>query len=191
MFLSKTFTKEPDIVKRCLKGDRRAQRELYETYAGKFLSLCIRYVKNSMVAEDVMIEGFMKVFEKLAQYEGKGSFEGWMRRIMVTQCLLYLRDNKNLLMEINLDGQENAAAIGVADHDINCQDLLQLIAELPVGFRTVFNLYVIEGYSHREIQDMLGISESTSKSQLSRARAALKNRLLEESYQLKESKNHG
>ncbi|WP_158859712.1 RNA polymerase sigma factor [Lunatibacter salilacus] len=191
MFLSKTFTKEPDIVKRCLRGDRKAQRELYEANAGKFHSLCIRYVKNSMVAEDVMIEGFMKIFEKLPQYEGKGNFEGWMRKIMVTQSLLYLRDNKNLLMEINLDGQENSPAMGVTDHDLNCQDLFQLIAELPVGFRTVFNLYVIEGYSHREIQDMLGISESTSKSQLSRARAALKNRLSKESYQLKETKNHG
>ncbi|HSI74705.1 MAG TPA: sigma-70 family RNA polymerase sigma factor [Lunatimonas sp.] len=191
MFLSKTFTKEPDIIKRCLRGDGKAQRELYEAYAGKFLSICLRYVKNSMVAEDIMIEGFMKIFEKLPQYEGKGNFEGWMRKIMVTQSLLYLRDNKNLLMEINLDGQENSPAMGVADHDINCQDLLQLIAELPVGFRTVFNLYVIEGYSHREIEGMLGISESTSKSQLSRARAALKNRLSQKSYQLKETKNHG
>lgn len=191
MFLSKTFTKEPDIVKRCLRGDRKAQRELYEAYAGIYLSLCLRYVKNSMVAEDVMIEGFMKIFEKLSQFEGKGSLEGWMRKIMVTQSLLYLRDNKNLLMEINLDGQENSPALGVTDEDINCQDLLQLIAELPVGFRTVFNLYVIEGYSHREIQDLLDISESTSKSQLSRARAALKNRLSEESNQLKDNKNHG
>ncbi len=191
MFLSKTFTKESDIVKRCLRGDRKAQRELYEAYAGKFLSLCLRYVKNSVVAEDVMIEGFMKIFEKLPQYEGKGSLEGWMRRIMVTQSLLYLRNNKNLLMEVNLDGQENSPTMGVADQDINCQDLFQLIAELPVGFRTVFNLYVIEGYSHREIQDLLGISESTSKSQLSRARAALKNRRSEESYQIKENKSHG
>jgi RNA polymerase sigma-70 factor (ECF subfamily) len=191
MFLSKTFTKETDIIKRCLNGDRKAQRDIYEAYSGKFLSLCLRYVKNSMVAEDVMIEGFMKIFEKLPQFEGKGSLEGWMRKIMVTQSLLYLRDNKNLLMEINLEGQEHTPALGVADQDINYQDLFQLITELPVGFRTVFNLYVIEGYSHREIQDMLGISESTSKSQLSRARSALKNRLLEESYQLTKNKSHG
>ena len=191
MFLSRTFDKEPDIIKRCLRGDRKAQRDLYEAYAGKFLSLCLRYVKNSMVAEDVMIEGFMKIFEKLSQFEGKGSLEGWMRRIMVTQSLLYLRDNKNLLMEINLDGQENSPARGDTDQDIRCQDLLQLVAELPVGFRTVFNLYVIEGYTHREIQELLGISESTSKSQLSRARAALKNRLSEELTPIKETKNHG
>jgi len=191
MFLSKTFTKEPDIVKRCLSGDRKAQRALYEAYAGRFLSISLRYVKNNMVAEDVMIEGFMKIFEKLPQYEGKGSLEGWMRKIIVTQSLLYLRNNKNLLMEINLDGQENSPGLGVADQDLTCQDLFQLISELPVGYRTVFNLYVIEGYSHKEIQDLLGISESTSKSQLSRARAALKNRLSEESYQLKENKHHG
>jgi RNA polymerase sigma factor (sigma-70 family) len=191
MFLSRNFNEEPDIIKRCLRGDRKAQRELYETNAGKFLSLCLRYVKNSMVAEDVMIEGFMKIFEKLSQFEGKGSLEGWMRKIMVTQSLLYLRDNKNLLMEINLDSQQESPGITDTDQDIHCQDLLRLIAELPVGFRTVFNLYVVEGYSHKEIQDLLGISESTSKSQLSRARAALKNRLSAESYHLKENKNHG
>nr|MBI1232675.1 sigma-70 family RNA polymerase sigma factor [Cytophagales bacterium] len=191
MFLKKSFSEEPDIIKRCLRGDRKAQRELYDAYSGKFLSLCIRYIKNRIVAEDVMIEGFMKIFEKLPQYEGKGSFEGWMRTIMVTQSLRYLRDSKSLLMEINLDGHENTVASADADHDLIVQDLFQLVAELPVGFRTVFNLYVIEGYSHKEIQELLGITESTSKSQLSRARAALKEKLSQYSHHPKENKHHG
>jgi RNA polymerase sigma factor (sigma-70 family) len=177
MFIRKTFTVKESIVTGCLKGDLKAQRQLYEAYSGKFLALCCRYVKDRDLAEDVMIEGFMKIFEKLPQFEHKGSFEGWMRKVMVNQALLTLRKNKHLAMEINYDGQQEVQGSYEAPADLEAEDLMRLVQELPVGYRTVFNLYAIEGYSHKEIQDLLGISESTSKSQLSRARALLQQKL--------------
>lgn len=188
MFARSNLTKESEILRRCQKGDRKAQRELYDTYSGRFLSLCLRYIKERTLAEDVMIEGFMKIFDKLVQFEGKGSFEGWMRKIMVTQSLLHLRNNRNLRFEVHLEGQEDVFVWDNTEGNLESEELLRFITELPLGYRTVFNLYAIEGYSHKEIQELLGISESTSKSQLSRARAILRNRLKEE--QIKE-KSHG
>lgn len=166
------------MINGCLRGDRKAQRLLYDQYAGKFLAVCIRYVKDRDTAEDVLVEGFMIIFEKLSQFEGKGSFEGWMKRIMVNQSLLTLRKNKNLAMEIDLDQHEDLKATGHEFNQLETEELLQMVATLPVGYRTIFNLYAIEGYSHKEIQELLGISESTSKSQFSRARNLLKNKLL-------------
>ncbi|GAB3645437.1 sigma-70 family RNA polymerase sigma factor [Echinicola sediminis] len=177
MFIRKTFTQETDIIKGCLKGDRDAQKHLYDQYAGKFLAICLRYIKDRDLAEDVMIEGFMRIFEKLPQFEGKGSFEGWMKRIIVTQSLLTLRKNKKLSMETHLDQQLEAGLPWQEPADMEANELMEMIQELPVGYKTVFNLYAIEGYSHAEIGDLLGISENTSKSQLSRARALLKQKI--------------
>ena len=180
MFIRKTFTEEADIIKGCLQGDRKAQRALYDAYSGKFLAIAIRYVKDRDLAEDVMIEGFMKIFEKLAQYEGKGSFEGWMKRIIVTNALLTLRNQKNLLMEVNQEPEFTSSLVPYEFTDMETADLLEMIQQLSVGYRTVFNLYAIEGYSHPEIADLLGISENTSKSQLSRARAILKQKVADQ-----------
>jgi RNA polymerase sigma factor (sigma-70 family) len=189
MFIRKTFTEEEAIIRGCLKGDLKAQRKLYEAYSGKFLALCCRYVKDRDLAEDVMIEGFMKIFEKLSQFEQKGSLEGWMRKVMVNQALLTLRKNRHLAMEVNYDGQQEGMGSYAAPVDLEAEDLMKLVHELPVGYRTVFNLYAIEGYSHKEIQELLGITESTSKSQLSRARALLQQKLNKSP--LDKTNNHG
>ncbi|MDX5479546.1 MAG: sigma-70 family RNA polymerase sigma factor [Cyclobacteriaceae bacterium] len=189
MLFKKTFISEQDIIKGCLKGERKAQQHLYESYSKKFLAICLRYVKDRDLAEDVMIEGFMKIFEKLSQFESKGSFEGWMKRIIVTQSLLTLRNNRHLNMEVHVEGHlENADSVYELDH-LEAADLMELIKDLPVGYRTVFNLYAIEGYSHAEIADLLGITESTSKSQLNRARNVLKQKIADQ--QTKERRING
>lgn len=189
MLIRRNFTGEAEMIIGCLKGDRKSQRQLYDKYAGKFLAICIRYVKDRDLAEDVMIEGFMRVFEKLPQFEGKGSFEGWMKRIIVSQSLLTLRNNKNLAMEVHIESNEELNEPSYEFSHLETEELLKVVEELPVGYRTVFNLYVIEGYSHKEIKEMLGISENTSKSQLSRAKALLRSKLVH--YQLKERSSNG
>ncbi|WP_373494791.1 RNA polymerase sigma factor [Aquiflexum sp.] len=189
MLFKKTFTTESDIIKGCLRGERKAQQHLYESYSKKFLAICMRYVKDRDLAEDVMIEGFMKIFEKMPQFEGKGSFEGWMKRIIVTQSLLTLRNNRNLSMEVNMESHlENMNSAYELNH-LEAAELMDLVHELPVGYRTVFNLYAIEGYSHAEIADLLGITESTSKSQLNRARNTLKQKIADQ--QIKERRING
>ncbi|RZS96763.1 RNA polymerase sigma factor [Cecembia calidifontis] len=190
MLFRKTFTTEQEIIKACLKNDRKAQEQLYQTYSRKFLAICIRYVKDRELAEDVLMEGFMKIFEKLPQFESKGSFEGWMKRIIVTQSLLTLRNSRHLNMEVvqvetHLEVQENSYEL----NHLEAADLMELIQELPVGYRTVFNLYAVEGYSHSEIGDLLGITESTSKSQLNRARNLLKQKIAD--IQTKERRING
>jgi RNA polymerase sigma factor (sigma-70 family) len=189
MFNRSNFSTEEGLIKGCLKGDSTAQRHLYECFSGKFLSICIRYLKDREQAEDVMIESFMKIFEKLPQYQAKGSFEGWMKRIVVTQALMSLRTNRHLRMEINMEEEMGFVHGQYELNQLEAQELMELIQTLPVGYRTVFNLYAIEGYSHQEIGDLLGITEGTSKSQLNRARTALKEKIA--SLQPKTKINHG
>ncbi|TVP48801.1 MAG: sigma-70 family RNA polymerase sigma factor [Mongoliibacter sp.] len=189
MLFKKTFTTEKELLRGCLRAERKAQQQLYEQYSGKFLAICIRYVKDRDLAEDVMIEGFMKIFEKLTQFEEKGSFEGWMKRIIVTQSLLTLRNNKNLNMEVTMDSTLQVADTIYELKHLETAELMELIKELPVGYRTVFNLYAVEGYSHAEIADLLGITESTSKSQLNRARNVLKQKIADQ--QIKERRING
>lgn len=184
MFIKKTFKNESEIIEGCLKGERQAQQLLYETYSKKFFAICLRYIKDRDLAEDVMIESFMKIFEKLNQFQSKGSFEGWMKKIIITQSLLTLRNNKNLNMEVNV---ENISDLPNQQYELNhleADELMKLVKDLPTGYRTVFNLYAIEGYSHAEIGDLLGITEGTSKSQLNRGRNLLKQKIA--SQQLKE-----
>ena len=188
MFIRSNFT-EAEIIKGCLGGDRKAQQCLYENFSGRFLAICLRYIKDRDMAEDAMIEGFMRIFQKLPQYEGKGSFEGWMKRVVVTEALTALRKNKNLAMEIAMDGQEDVLGHHDSHHSLEAAELMELIQGLPLGYRTVFNLYAIEGYAHAEIGELLGISESTSKSQLNRARSLLKQKLAIQ--QLNEGKTNG
>lgn len=136
-------------------------------------ALCLRYVKETAAAEDVLIIGFMKVFDKIDQFKGTGNFGGWIRRIMVNECLMYLEKEKNLYNEIGLDGIVPPPFQNQPSDDLDVEDLMKLINSLPSGYRTVFNLYAIEGFSHQEIALKLDISENTSKSQLSRARIHL------------------
>ena len=178
MKLIQLFQSEEALVKACQKGDPKAQRRVYEKYAPKMLGICFRYVHDDFEAEEIMIEGFVRVFDKIESFKLEGSFEGWIRRIMVNESLMYLRSNKKYQFEISYDQILYEPEPEQFRTDLETQDLLKLIEKLPLGYRTVFNLYAIEGYSHAEIAKQLGITESTSKSQLSRARVVLQNELI-------------
>ncbi|WP_018618778.1 RNA polymerase sigma factor [Spirosoma luteum] len=167
------FSTEAQLIAALKRGESRAHKVLYERFSGKMLAVCIRYCANRDDAEEVMLDGFMRVFEKIQQFREDGSFEGWIRRVMVTESLMFLRKNKQWRQEIPIEDIQIEPDYAWADTSLNEHDLLRVINQLPDGYRTVFNLYAIEGYNHGEIADMLGISEGTSKSQLSRARLLL------------------
>jgi RNA polymerase sigma factor (sigma-70 family) len=182
MAVNEKYKDDKALVEGCAKGERPAQQELFNRFSGKMLSVCKRYAENQEEAEDMLQEGFLKVFVKIEFFKNEGSLEGWIRRIMVNTALDLLRKNKNLKNNVDLEttynlssNQENAL------QSLGAEELMKMLNEMPVGYRTVFNLFVIEGYSHKEIGEMLEISENTSKSQFSRARAHLKN-LLEKYY---------
>ncbi len=170
---------ELDLIEGCKKGDRHAQKHLYDRFSGKMYALCCRYVKDKMEAEDVLVTAFTKILERIDQYKGDGSFEGWIRRVMVNESLSYLRRNKSMYLETDIEAADFEPDYERLESQLEAEDLLKLIADLPSGYRIVFNLYAIDGYSHKEIGAQLGINESTSKSQLSRARALLQKRLME------------
>ncbi len=167
------FQSEDSLVRACQQGDPKAQRRVYERYSARMLSLCGRYLPDEFEAEEAMIEGFMKVFDRIGQFKMEGSFEGWIRRIMVNESLMYLRSKKAAGWQANYDDVEYEVEPVAAATDLEADELHRLVQQLPTGYRTVFNLYAIEGYNHAEIAESLGISESTSKSQLHRARALL------------------
>lgn len=171
------FTTEAQLIAALKRGESRAHKLVYERFSGKMLAVCTRYCTNRDDAEEVMLDGFMRVFDKISQFREDGSFEGWIRRIMVTESLMFLRKNKQLRQEVALDDTLIEPDYDWADATLNENDLLRLIGQLPEGYRSIFNLYAIEGYSHAEIAELLGISEGTSKSQLSRARALLQTSL--------------
>jgi RNA polymerase sigma-70 factor (ECF subfamily) len=168
-----------ELIDGCRKQDRHAQRFLFEHFSGRMLSLCCRYVKDRMDAEDVMVVAFTKVFDRIKQFKGDGSFEGWVRRIMVNESLTYLRKNKSMYLETDIEAADREPDYNKISGELEAEDLRKLIADLPTGYRIVFNLYAIDGFSHQEIADQLGVSENTSKSQLSRARTLLQKRLIE------------
>ena len=172
-------TSEKDLIKACKKQNAKAQRMLYDKYSPSMLGLCRRYVRGEQESEDIMINGFMKVFSKIGSYEGKGSFEGWMKRIMINEALGYLRKNRSMYLETDIDKIEKEPNLEKLESELETKDLFKMISELPSGYRTIFNLYAIEGYSHKEIGELLGINENTSKSQLSRARKHLQRKLCE------------
>ena len=171
------YLSESQLVVALQRGEARAQKITYERYATKMMAVCIRYVANQDDAEDVLIEAFMRVFERVNQFRNEGSFEGWIRRIMVTEALMFLRKNKSLRQEVPLESITTEPDYQWADEHLQADDLLKLVAQLPDGYRTIFNLYAIEGYNHAEIASLTGISEGTSKSQLSRARALLQQKI--------------
>ncbi len=170
---------EEKLIRSCQKGDSTAQREIYNKYSGKMMGVCLRYINSRFEAEDILINGFMKVFDKIGQYKHEGSFEGWVRKIMVNESLGYIRKNKSIYMEVEIEKADYQADFNTeASYQLEAEELLQLVQQLPTGYKTVFNLYAIEGYSHKEIAEIMGISENTSKSQLSRARALLQQNLI-------------
>ena len=166
------------LIKGCIAGDRAFQTKLYDFYAAKMLGVCMRYSKNREEAEDVLQEGFLKVFTYLKKFRGDGSFEGWIRKIMVNCALSRYRNKSTLHPVMGLDASRYDAA-GETDIESNmdAKELLSLVQSLSPGYRMVFNLYVFEGYKHREIAETLGITEGTSKSNLSDARTFLQKAL--------------
>lgn len=164
---------DSDLINGCMKGDRRMQEELYRRFSPRMYAVCLRYAGNTEEAEDILQEGFIKVFKKLDSFRSEGSFEGWVRRIFVNTAIEHFR-RKRYLMPVT-EKEENTIEgkfTSVLD-ELGVKDIMALVQELSPGYRTVFNMYVVEGYTHKEIADMLGISEGTSKSQLSRAKVIL------------------
>ena len=168
------------LIEACRKGDRAAQRALYDRLAPRMFPVCIRYIGDRSLAEDTLQDGFVTLFTRLDSYKGEGSFEGWARRIFVTTALMSLRKKDALKVSDELEvagGIPTELATQV--ENLGYKELMELITGLPAGFRTVFNMYAIEGYSHKEIGETLGISEVTSRSQFSRARALLQSKIRE------------
>ncbi len=182
MALTLLRSKEEELLAGCRKQSRVAQQQLYATYSGKMYALCCRYVKSSMEAEDVLVASFTKVFDKIDQFKGEGSFEGWIRRIVVNEALTWLRKNRSMYVETDLEKADYEVDYNQLSDHLETEDLLRMIQLLPTGYQIVFNLYAIDGYSHKEIAEQLNISENTSKSQLSRARVYLQKLLAQQDW---------
>lgn len=163
------------LIYRCKNQDIKAQEELYRMYSAKLFGLCLKYSSNYQEAEDNLQDGFLTIFNKIAQYKDKGSFEGWMKRIIINTALQKYR--KQQLFEIVKEEQLEEPVIDIDEDEIPIDFLLKTIQELPDKYRLVFNLYALDGYSHKEIADLLKISTGTSKSNLARARGILKDRI--------------
>lgn len=166
---------DDQLVKRCVKGKQSAQKLLYERFSDKMFGVCLRYVHRRDAAQDVLQDGFVKVFKHLKKYKSKGSLEGWIRRIIVNTALDYIRKEKSKGYTVPVE--EVSYLLEKNDYIIekmSADELLKLIHTLPEGFRNVFNMYALEGYSHKEIAELLNITESTSKSQYSRAKVQLR-----------------
>jgi len=158
------------IIQACKKNDSKAQKMLYEKYDSRFYAVCKRYFVNIHEAEDALVKGFLKIFQNINTYTNEGNFEGWMHRIIVNECLMEIRKKKAIFLNID----DHSKAISTTDQINDDGNVLQLLKLLPDGCRIVFTLYVIEGYKHKEIAELLDISEGTSKSQLNLAKTKLK-----------------
>jgi RNA polymerase sigma-70 factor (ECF subfamily) len=169
-------------VRRCLNGDALAQKQFYERFAGRMLGVCYRYAGNMHEAEDLLQEGFIRAFHRLKDFRGEGSLEGWLRRIMVTTSLNFLKHEKRIReqLELKTAGEESSSSVEILEQ-MESQEVMKLIQQLSPGYRAVLNLFAIEGFSHREIGEMLGIGESTSRSQFTRARQLLQ-KMIEEHF---------
>lgn len=165
------------LIIACRKQDRKAQEELYRIYSAKLFGLCLKYSESRPQAEDNLQDGFVCIFTKINQFRDEGSFEGWMKRVMVNTCLQKYRQQK--VYSLSNEAQIEEETLEMEDEEFEIDFLLQCVQELPVRYRQVFNLYVLDGYSHKEIAQMMNISEGTSKSNLARARMALKDKLEE------------
>lgn len=163
------------LISQCRKQDRKAQEKIYREYSGKFFTLCLKYSGNYEQAKDNLQDGFIKIFQNISQYSGKGSFEGWMTRIIINTAL---KKYQNQAVYLTIDEEQMAEPEVEIDEEMLSVDfLIKIVQELPERYRMVFNLYTMEEYSHKEIAEMLGISEGTSKSNLARARLKLKERI--------------
>ena len=170
------YKNQEALIKKARKQDRKAQQVLFSTHAPKMLSVCRYYIRDLQQAEEAMLNGFFKVFKYLDSYKGEGSFEGWMRRIMVRESISFIRKQKQIEYPVE-DIQVHENQVIETDTQLEVDDIQKLIDELPEGYKMVFVMYAIEGYKHSEIAELLNISESTSKSQLFKARKVLQQRV--------------
>lgn len=170
---------EYELIKGCIEQNPQTQRMLFEQYASKFMTVCLRYAIDQMEAEDMLQEGFVRIFNNLHQFKFEGSFEGWMRRIVVNVCLKHLQKRKIQFKEIEIEGTNEPQINQFAYNNLGAEEIMKLINKLPDGYRAVFNLSVIEGYSHDEIAVLLGIQASTSRSQLVKARRLLQEQIIQ------------
>ncbi len=181
---SNQFLQESDIIKGCMAGNRKMQEALYHRFSSKMYAVCLRYSKNANDAQDLLQEGFIKIYKNIEKFRGDGSFEGWIRRIFVNTSIEHLRKVVTLNQvsethENTIEDKEWNALDNIAEKDI-----INMVQELSPGYRQVFNMYVIEGYSHKDIGELLGISEGTSKSQLARSKVILQ-KMIEERLNIK------
>ena len=173
-------SRETEWIEGAKRGDRRSQKAIYDLLSAKMFAVCLRYMGEREAAEDILQDGFVTLFTKLDSYSGEGSFEGWARKIFVNTALMSLRKKDALRNSEDVDAAWNVTSDDPsAIQRIGYNDLIRMISSLPPGFRTVFNMYIIEGYSHKEIAEALDISETTSRSQLQRARMLLQNKIKE------------
>lgn len=171
-----------EIIEGCVKGDSKCQQIVYQKFYGKMLGACMRYSKDREEARDILQDGFLKVFTNIRSYTGTGSFEGWIRRVIINTALDYIRKNRKMIQYANSDYvEENAEEIKEEDDseylNISTEEIMKAVQQLPTAYRTVFNMFVVDGFSHQEIADQLGINIGTSKSNLSKAKVHLKNHL--------------
>ncbi len=171
---------ENEIIQGCRNESRQAQKALYDRFSPVMFGVCKRYCKNREDAEDVLINGLFKAINNIHQYKGDGSFEGWVRRIMVNEALMFLRKRQKITIEI--EDYHVEPPKGTIEDELAAQDILSLLEALPVGYRTVFNMYVLDGLKHREIAEALGISINTSKSQLILAKKRMQTLLAKRAY---------
>jgi RNA polymerase sigma factor (sigma-70 family) len=168
---------DKELIEGCIREDRRCQMELFRRFAGKMMAVCRRYARHELEAEDILQDAFIKVFDNLDKFEFKGSFEGWIRRIVVNTALKNFQRASFQKEQMGLESFDEQSLDPEAVSNLQEEELMDLISKLPDGYRVVFNLYVIEGFSHKEIADMLEIGESTSRSQLVKARKMLKEQI--------------
>ena len=168
------------LVEKCVSGDTKAQRHLFDRFAPKMLGVVMRYINDKERADDVLQDAFIKVFKNIHKFEHTGSLEGWIRRIMVNTALDQIRKNKKKQNNVELDNDSyfELKQDSSAEEILQAESLMKIVQSLPEGYRTVFNLFAIEGYSHKEIAEELGITENTSKSQYSRAKSTLRELLI-------------
>lgn len=169
---------EEQLIQKCLRNEPKAQKQFYKAFAAKMYGICLRFVKNEMEADDLLQEGFIKVFENLKNFRNEGSIEGWVRRIIVNTAINYIKKNVVFHQEVDI---ENIGEFEIIEDSaiskLSMEDLLKMIQDLPDGKRMVFNLYTFEGYAHHEIAEIMGISVNTSKSQLAKAKKILQEKL--------------
>jgi RNA polymerase sigma-70 factor (ECF subfamily) len=179
LFGKEKYQSEDSIIKGCLKGKPQAQKALWDNYKSVLFGVCLRYTKTHADAEEILQEGYVKIFNSLNNYEGKGSFEGWMKRIMVFTAIDWHRKKKPEYLSENEEEEITETTEDYIEEGMDADMVLDIMQELPEGYRMVLNLYAIEGYSHKKIAEQLNISVGTSKSQLAKARKFFANKLKE------------